>query len=127
MGGRNTLIALLAMTAADASVAAGPSILQGAIYPSSRAPVASSGLTQSEMHVRSTAFGSSMAGAIGVAGANHRLRDRERAAASDSSAEAALLAGAGLLSPIPHVPLPLCTNVDRRDPCREAVQRPKVP
>ena len=94
-----------------ASIAPAQSIQQGAI--GTVAQDARSG--RSETQLRGALFGSAMAGEAEMQGAGRKQRESQRRVADESTAEGALLTGAGILSAAPHlVQLPVCAEDDGR-------------
>ena len=94
-----------------ASVAQAQSVQQGAI--GTDAQDARSG--RSETQLRGALFGSAMAGEAEMQGAGRKQRESQRRVADESTAEGALLTGAGILSAAPHlVQLPVCAEDDGR-------------
>jgi hypothetical protein len=73
--------------------------------------MAQTGSGHADKDIRGALFASSTAGALDIAAASHKQKETQRRTFTGGSAEAALLAGAGLLSPASHL-LPLC-DTDR--------------
>lgn len=101
MVGRKLFAGMVAIAAAQPSLAADPvSALAGpTIQTSALSSATRAGHSDREIHA--AVLASSMAGMMeGSAAASKR----KRLLPEDSSAEASLLAGAGLLSPVPYLP-----------------------
>jgi hypothetical protein len=119
---------LLAMTAAAAAQPGFAQTMQTAINYSSQAEAASAFQSGPSDAVRAAAYASSMGAALMGAAASQQQRETRRRVPLDGSAETALLAGAGILAPLPHLPpLPLCTKEDQRDYCRHSAEARKNP
>ncbi len=91
-----TFIAMAAVAMGQTSLAAAPAMVQA-------------GSGHADKDIRGALFATSTAGALDVAAASHRQKETQRRTVTGGTAEAALLAGAGLLSPASHL-LPLCDN-----------------
>jgi hypothetical protein len=95
-----------------ASAAPAQSVQQGAIGFASQD--ARSG--RSETQLRGALFGSATSGEVEMTAAGRKERDSQRRVVTiESTAEGALLTGAGILSAAPHlVQLPVCAEDDGR-------------
>ncbi len=91
-----TFIAIAAAAIAQPFLAAAPAMAQA-------------GSGHADKDIRGALFATSTAGALDVAAAFHKQKETQRRTVAGGTAEAALLAGAGLLSPAAHL-LPLCDN-----------------
>ncbi len=103
-------IAIAAIAVGQPSLAAVPEMVQAAVQSGQGGAAAASPQSgRDDKDIRGALFASSMAGALDMAAASHKQKETQRRTFTGGTAEAALLAGAGLLSPASHL-LPLCDN-----------------
>ena len=122
MGGKKLMVAVILAAASQPCFASDAYIGQGAAYSQAgtAAPTPQAGRTDNA--IRGMVVASSMAGALEITGAFHKQREVNRLIPAGGTAEAALLAGAGLLSPAPHLHPP-CFERDRDLPFHCQISR----